>query len=212
MPQNPLDHSVLFNEFMRENPFWFAVAESMDSVLNPTITGPLEELATIRSADSSPYFSYLNARMLGFNISSLAFQDSEYPILIRTLGKFWQTRGASYAFINYISYIKNIELVPTPLWASSLDMPINELTSDYGTELWNGGQWFPTSYYDIFYSLVDFPDLDENLVRNFISQLSPMHLVLRDLVGLEVTTAQLYFTAIPLDRQYYTAVANIPGS
>ena len=207
MTLTPITHNKILTENFRESPFWYYLTDAMDQVINPCVQNPAENLGNIRDVDIEPKYAELNIRTLGFKIPSLAFSPAEYARVMRTIGTFWQTCGSSKAFINYLSYIKNVELIYSDLWANSLDMTIDQLTQDHGTELWNGGDWFPTSYFDITYSLIDFPNVDETQFRNFIYILSPMHLVLRDIVGIEATTAEIYLTAIPVDISRDVSIA-----
>jgi hypothetical protein len=207
MTENVIKHERLLSEHFRENPLWTGLTDAMDAVINPNVQNPAESLAKLRWPDTEPYYAFLNARMLGFKIPSLSFTDMEYSHLMRNLGRYRLTCGSSNSFIRFLAYIKRVEFIYVDLWANSLDMPIYDLQQNHGKVLWEGGDWFPTSYYDIVYSLSDFPTVDEEQFRIFITQLAPIHLVLRQIIGIQASTAEIYFTAIPLDRQRTTVVS-----
>jgi len=195
MTDKYIDYENLLPDMYRNNEFWAEFTAAMSEIFNPVIHNPTEKLANIRGQDTEAYYSGLNCQMLGFRVPVLSFDDAEYRRLMQFLGTFVQTRGASTKFIDFIGFIKNGQFDLIPLWASDIT-DSGTLDAVPGTPVWEGGDWFPTPYYDVSYDLELFP-IDEALIGDIFHVLAPIHLVLRYIVGAFRDTAPIYLKTGP---------------
>ena len=159
--------------------------DAMGALFNPNVQAAADELVNIRDPYVSPTYAALNARMLGFSITNAEFSASQYLLLMKHLGEFWLTRGASSQFINFLNFLIDIQITYTPLWANlGTNTVVNDLSyidvaslSPYpGTPVWEeGGTWFPTPYYDGIYNPELVPYSTQDLY-DLLYKLQPIHL------------------------------------
>jgi hypothetical protein len=191
MPESPIDYSRLLVDHFQENPFWMDLTNSMSELFNPMVQNPVETLAQIRATDVEPYYAGLNMQMVGFKVPVLSFSPAEYERLMGDIGKYVQTRGASIKFIDFIGYIKATALTHIPLWANDIN-DINSLSDIPGTPIWEGGDWFPTPFYQVAYDAEELNVDDENQVLFLFQVLEPIHLVMRALIGVYRAATTLF--------------------
>jgi hypothetical protein len=180
----PINYDLLLTENFQENEFWTDLTTSMGNLFNPNIQNAIEILAKLRAITVEPYFAGLNLQMVGFRVPVLSFNADEYQRLMKYIGIFIQTRGASGKFVDFIGFIKNAPLFMAPLWANDITN-IDSLTDSPGTAIWNGGDYFPTSFYDVYVDIDLAPGASTDDIAFLLRVLEPIHLVLRNVIEIE---------------------------
>jgi hypothetical protein len=123
-----------------------------------------------------------NAASLGFNVIADRLNDEDFSRLVESLGRYYSMRGTKQ-FVNFIGFIKNINLKVSQLWAeestddtygdfypepqglSAIDDPVN-------------GTWFPTSHYRVEYDGDIFEDFADSEFIELFLKFAPIHVVL----------------------------------
>lgn len=126
--ETAIDYTKFLTEYLSQDSKWVELFKSTGQVITNETENPLNQLLRIRDAASCPtVYQLLNNRMLGFNIPTTGYSNDEAYLTMKTLGNFYITRQASYAFLNYLSFIKNTLLEAVPLWAQSATDSVEDL-------------------------------------------------------------------------------------
>lgn len=126
--ETAVDYTKFLTEYLSQDSKWVELFKSTGQVITNETENPLNQLLRIRDAASCPtVYQQLNNRMLGFNIPTTGYSNDEAYLTMKTLGNFYITRQASYAFLNYLSFIKNTLLEAVPLWAQSATDSVEDL-------------------------------------------------------------------------------------
>lgn len=200
-----IDYTLLLTENL-DTLFWRDLFNAFSQVANPVVHNPRQVLQNIRGIDTEAYYASLNAQMLGLKVPILSFTADEYKRLMRWLGTFIQTGESSTQFINFLSFIKDVPLTYVKLWASDIT-DINSLTEAPGTSILLGGTYFPTPYYDLFYSIDFAPNISVADLTALLQVMQPIHLVLRNVVAIEQYENDLMIVPVAIDvvHSYSTA-------
>lgn len=194
----PIDNTRLLVPESEDTEFYNTWLRAISTVADGVVHSPREALARLRFSPVDAYYGSLNAQMLGLKVPLLSFTEAEYSRLMRWLGIFVQTRGASTQFINFLSFIKNVPIEYIPLWATDLD-DIATLTETPDTSILDGGDYFPTPFYDVYYSLDFAPDVTTDDIKILLGAVAPIHLVLRNVVAIEQYSTSDMIVPIALD-------------
>lgn len=212
MTDKPVDYTKLLTPPLEDNPLWYSLFQIFSDVANPAIQNPREQLAKLRDVDVDPAFASLNIQMLGLKLPYVSFTDDEYNRLMRYMGMYIQTGEASVQFVNFISYVKDVPLTYVPLWANDLDN-IDSLTDSPGTSILDSGDYFPTPFYDIYYSIDLSPDVSTDQLRVLLTAMAPGHLVLRNIITIEHYSLDATLGTFASDEvmdEYSTAIEHWP--
>lgn len=203
-----IDYKRLLVERLRDAPLGQGLGEVMNEAFYAEIDAPIKELLQSRiSKQLSLSRAANNTRILGFNVANQSFSKEEHQRLNQWMGTYLQTKGASYQFVNFLGVIKNSKIEYAMLWSKKGPDDWRKYWYEpQGSKVWQGGDWYPTTKYDVFYSLDDLLGLDEIEFIKFLNQLAPIHLVLRILYGYIVGTTNLYTTPI-VDYEHGTSIA-----
>ncbi len=129
-----------------------------------------------------------NAQESGFNILAERLNDEDFARLVQTLAMYYAQKGTK-AFINYIGYIKNVELKATQMWAqedTSTDAYVNMQPEPLGTTILEdpvAGTWYPTSHYRVEYDAEFFNTFNDNDFIELFLKFAPIHIVLESFSG-----------------------------
>jgi len=135
------------------------------------------------NATNERYLLIRNAQELGFNIIAERLNDEDFSRLCETLGEYYHQKGAK-AFIDYIGYIKNVDLKITQMWAEenpSSPYYTNLSPEPQGTTVIDdpeNGTWYPTSHYRVEYDGSIFDDFASSEFLELFLKFAPIHIVL----------------------------------
>jgi hypothetical protein len=204
--------------YLSNTPAWVQLAEAMDEVLGPAIREPATKLANIRDVNNwhpkafaakvgvaildgrdrafegevwnDPSWRVRTAMMLGFNFYNIySLSPDTYDQFIKMAVQFYPEQGTN-SWIDFLGFATNSLITVTPLWTSDYHNFYAEGSSQVGTPIYDGGDWYPTSHVDVkinanFSSkllLADFYDL--------LKFAAPINLVFRD-VSIEFTNVHI---------------------
>lgn len=132
------------------------------------------------NATNDRYVLIRNANELGYNVIAERLNDEDYARLNESLGEFYHQKGAK-GFVHYIGFVKNVRLKIVPLWSQvqeGFDGYIN-LTDAPGKPVWDGGDWFPTSHFDIEYDAVKYKNFSDADFLELFEKFAPINYVLK---------------------------------
>lgn len=159
--------------------------------------GVLYELSGI-NATNERYMLVRNAAELGFNVIVERLNDEDFSRLCDSLGAYHHQNGTK-AFIDYIGFIKNINLKITQLWAEEdgeNENYVNMQPYPLGTTVIEdpeNGTWYPTSHYRVEYDGIVFPDFQDSDFFELFLKFAPIHIVLESFSAVfALTQANLY--------------------
>lgn len=227
-----VDHSLLLTEAFSSNPLWTQLTDVLNQHTNPLLQDAINRLSLLRDPDASEtYVKALNIQMMGFNVPIAGLSDAEYDRIVRHLGDFYQTQGASSQFVNFLAYVRNTRFVFVALALNGLDYDtltplaylfngvlvpnpnINMFFDNTGTDdntRITSNTWLPSPYYQIYYDRVADPNLNEAVYTALFVALAPIHLVLTGFNGYQDTSTTLYNSAQLLDMNEITTYASSP--
>ncbi len=203
-----VDYGSLLTDPFADNQLFLDFTNSMNTLFDGVIHYASDELYYMRDDEADPLFIAYNTRMLGYSVPLNSFSSEQYQNLLQSLGTFFQTKGASLQFLNFLSYIENAQFNFIPLWANSTSNTIQELVDVPGTPVWeSGGTYFPTPFYDLEYNDLQFPNLNVQAFLQLLYKISPIYLVPRSLLFITNTTEQLYITPTLYEMEIVRSVA-----
>lgn len=118
----------------------------------------------VNSGDLIPptEFDYLSLALVQNELKSMGvsistpdtFSLQQLNILYRTIGRYWRQKGTA-ATVQYIAAVLGISLEYSRLWTQDYVTFVEEpsLGVPPGTEIWNGGTWYPTTHIQVATSL-----------------------------------------------------------
>lgn len=209
-----VSHSYDLKELLtlpfEQNQVWRDLADAVNDVLRNEVKAPREELKEIRDpVDLDRIYKILNSKQIGVNFMSDQLTDSDYDRLYRYVSLYWP-EGGTDQFINFIGFIKNIRLELAQLWSDQPNL-INDygiLSTNPGTSILEGGNWFPTSHYELQYNAETYTNPDFSELTELFFLFAPIHLVLQRFVGVIFGEANLYISGFVHQHQVFSATAN----
>lgn len=214
-----VDNTKILPSVLANNNFWSVFADVINQQSNILINEPVNEMANLRNVNLiSDQIKAANVRQMGYKIPDFGLTYNQYDSIMRYLGVYYLTKGASVQFANFISYFSNIGFKYVPLYVmnqgtapynlSSDTLDINTLaptpanpqviTSTIFSD--PPGPWVPTPYYNIEYDLTQESSALEALYLSLFQQAAPAHLVLYQLVGVAtLPNANLFIGATVTD-------------
>jgi len=190
-----------------ETDLWIDLTDSFTQLYDGVVHFAEDQLYLIRTPGIDPLITAYNTRMLGFQVPLYSFTNDQYTNLLQSLGTFYQTKGASVQFLNFLAYIEGTQFSLIPLYANSLSNTISQLTDTPGSFIWNGGTYFATPYCDLQYSESDYPNLNLNQFINILYKISPIYLVFRSIAFITSTTTAVYMTPVTSSYEVERTVA-----
>lgn len=202
----PLEYTRLLPTGWEDNPFWQQLFAVLADINYQEIDNSRRELASIRDFETAEdWYAVLSIRLLGFPASLQDFNtELQHTLLIRSLSTYNLSRGASGIFINFLGYLLNafISIIPLwtaefPHWTAGYVNFVNNSAVVPGTEVWNGGSFYPTPVLNLTYDSLAFPLNVITLSAHFYN-LAPIHLILNKIIGtISSPTDNLYITPVP---------------
>lgn len=162
------------------NQAWLDLSLAVEELVSTNIWSPTASIQTMRDpkAIESEFLSLL-ASLLGFQMKSDLFLESDYRRLIAGLAKYYEKSGTNY-LQNFLGYIHNTQVTLVPQWTQDYH---NFYDTPGGTQLYNGGTWFLTPHINFKYDLEKSGQIPVQTGRDLFYELAPIHLVLEKLIA-----------------------------
>ncbi len=194
---------ILLPPYMRSNPYFQDLMDSVDSVFETMVDTKTEILGDLRimwvtnpalenslyenPAQLIPFESWSQperallvqqVNMLGMKLRSAGIiSDDGYQAIARWVGMYWFAKGTE-AFINFINYSLSSNLTVVKLWTSDYIHFLPEGDPGIGAPIWEGGTWYPTTTVDII-SSGNLTNIDIPTLVNFFYEIANYNLVLQ---------------------------------
>lgn len=154
---------------------------------------------------------------LGFQYGDLDFVSlpTEYEnsdvmqVMSDLLGNYYLYSKGTRNFADFFAYVFKAIFRVSQMWSyenGNDEYPalLPEGDAGIGTEVWNGGTWYPTSHVTLYYDLIKFGNtLNEKAVKDFFLYVCPINLVVVAVVLETVIDSEIYVASAPLPIIYY---------
>lgn len=130
------------------------------------------------------------AIQLGFSYQETdQLTSDDYQRIVRNIALYWYSKGKP-DFIDFLGFVLNTACKVENLWSNSADATawntygtfLPEGDAGIGTEVWNGGTWFPTTHVNVVIDPFKFPSPQLTKLVNLFYTIANYNLVLKDVV------------------------------
>lgn len=167
-----IPRSTLLPPYLATNPYYQEYIESVDTIYGPSLDDKISVLSNIRNmwVQNPDMESVIQAHelmqpelwstperaivvkqvnMLGMKLENAGIvTDDAYQTIARFVGLYWFGKGTE-SFMDFINYCLSSALRVDTLWTKDyVDFQI-EGSSNIGTPIWEGGEWYPTTHVTI---------------------------------------------------------------
>jgi hypothetical protein len=139
------------------------------------------------------------AKHLGFDFFSDDLSDADYARVILFINQYWPKSGSKDELAKFLGFIRDIRIDLVQLWTVDdglTEYDVLERKQDNMTPIWNGGKYYPTFHYDMYYDA--FADTNIEELQRLFYALAPIHLVLRRMIETVRSRGLAYAAAVPL--------------
>lgn len=130
------------------------------------------------------------AKQLGFDYQETdQISAEDYQRIVRNIALYWYSKGKPN-FIDFLGFVLNCSCKIENLWSNSADATawntygtfLPEGDPGIGTEVWNGGTWFPTTHVNVVINPFGFLSPQLKKLVNLFYTIANYNLVLKDVV------------------------------
>jgi hypothetical protein len=139
------------------------------------------------------------AKYLGFDFFSDDLTDADYARIILFINQYWPKSGSKDEFAKFLGFIRDIRIDLVQLWTVDdglEEYDVLERKQNNMTPIWDGGKYYPTFHYDLYYDA--FADTNIEELQRLFYALAPIHLVLRRMIETIRSKATAYASAAPM--------------